>query len=291
MSCPNITCLKLGVSCINDFYPSELEWCSSITQFQNLEKLEIDIYFDQVSRSRFTEYNPFIEMVQHFTDNPMPKMKELKLCGINAFFQDEFLCNLPLIFPILETFNLVKLGQQGYTQKERVETKKLSYWRMDTILDVLNSLGSIKNLSLPTMEMVLASGNGDVYDLGEHNKSVHRTEHVFCKALDIIDKHFPLSVGNLKITDNKYGFVILKEKMKPPKMFNQKEISGRQILESEHIEDRGAVRLKLRPRGRKRKRGGNKNHDKDEEIVLSGELIKSLYEAHIAKSSKYIKFE
>ena len=79
--------------------------------------------------------------------------------------------------------------------------------------------------------------------------------------------------------------------MKLPKMFNQKEICGRQILESEHIEDRGEVRLKLRPRGRKRKRGGNKNHDKDEEIVLSGELIKSLYEAHIAKSSKYVKFK
>ena len=273
--------------CTNDFYPSELEWCSIIKYFDNLEKLEIDIYFYQASRSRFDDYDPFVEMVQSFIDNPMPKMKELKLCAINAFFQDEFLSNLPLIFPNLETFNLVELGQQGFTDKKTVETKKLSYWRMDTILDVLNSLGSIKNLSLPTMEMVLASINGD----GEHNKSVHRTEHVFCKALDIIDKYFPLSLGNLKITDNKYGFVILKEKMKPPKMFNQKEICGRQILESEHIEDRGEVRLKLRSRGRKRKRGGNKNHDKDEEIVLSGELIKSLYEAHIAKSSKYVKFE
>jgi hypothetical protein len=273
--------------CTNDFYPSELEWCSIIKYFDNLEKLEIDIYFYQASRSRFDDYDPFVEMVQSFIDNPMPKMKELKLCAINAFFQDEFLSNLPLIFPNLETFNLVELGQQGFTDKKTVETKKLSYWRMDTILDVLNSLGSIKNLSLPTMEMVLASIN----DLGEHNKSVHRTEHVFCKALDIIDKNFPLSLGNLKITDKKYGFVILKEKMKPPKMFNQKEICGRQILESEHIEDRGAVRLKLRPKGRKKKGRNNKNHDKDEEIVLSGELIKSLYETHIAKSSQYVKFE
>ena len=85
--------------------------------------------------------------------------------------------------------------------------------------------------------------------------------------------------------------MILKEKMKPPKMFNQKEISGQQILESEHIEDRGAVRLKLRPKGRKKKGRNNKNHDEDEEIVLSGELIKSLYETHIAKSSQYVKFE
>ena len=284
--------MKLGrEACSNDFYPSELEWFSSITSFDNLEKLEIDIYFYQASRSRATDYDPFVEMVQSFIDNPMPKMKELKLCAINAFFQDEFLSNLPLIFPNLETFNLVELGQQGFTQAKTVATKKLSYWRMDTILDVLRSLGSIKNLSLPTMEMVLASVYGDVYDLGQHNKSIHRTEHVFCKALDIIDKAFPLSLGNLKITDKKYGFVILKEKMKPPKMFNQMEICGRQIVGGEHIEDEGAVRLKLRPRGRKRKRGGNKNNDKDEEIVLSGELIKTLYEAYIAKSSKYEKFE
>ena len=171
--------------CTNDFYPSELEWCSIIKYFDNLEKLEIDIYFYQASRSRFDDYDPFVEMVQSFIDNPMPKMKELKLCAINAFFQDEFLSNLPLIFPNLETFNLVELGQQGFkgfTDKKTVETKKLSYWRMDTILDVLNSLGSIKNLSLPTMEMVLASVNGDVYDLGEHNKSVHRTEHVFLQS-------------------------------------------------------------------------------------------------------------
>ena len=288
--------MKLGTgACFNDFEPSELEWCSSITKFENLEKLEIDLYFCQTSRSRASDYNPFIEMVQHFIDNPMPKMKELKICGINAFFQDEFLSNLCYIFPNLETFNLVELGKQGYTDlihnEQKVSTKKLSYWRIDTILYVLSCLGSIKNLFLPTMEMVLASVNGDAYDLGEHDKSVHRTEHVFCKARDIIDKNFPLSLGNLKITDKKYGFVILKEKMKPPKMFNQKEISGRQILESEHIEDRGAVRLKLRPKGRKKKGRNNKNHDKDEEIVLSGELIKSLYETHIAKSSQYVKFE
>ena len=126
-SCPNIVCLKLGAGgCFNNFYPEELEWCCSVTKFENLEKLEIDLYFCQTIRSRASDYNPFMEMVQHFIDNPMPKMKELKLCGVNAFFQDEFLSNLCYIFPNLETFILVKLGKQGIID-ERIIHINLSY--------------------------------------------------------------------------------------------------------------------------------------------------------------------
>ena len=274
--CPRISYLKMEPHRKSLDFKS-LEWCSSITKFRNLEKLEIGLYL--VPSKNWQEDESYLDMDGDFYNNPMTKLKELKLNTVNVFFQDGFLCRLERFFPNLQTFNLTKLGEPL--------TKKVSCWTFAQIRDTLRSLGSVENLFLPSMEILLEPWSG----MAEHIPTFRKTERIFYQALDIIEKKFPLSIGFLKIIDDKHGFVILKEKMKPPKMFNQKEIDGRQILESEHIEDRGEVRLKLRPRGRKRKRGGSKNHHKDEEIVLSGELIKSLYEAHIAKSSKYVKFE
>ena len=154
----------------------------------------------------------FDGMIESFYDNPMTTLKELKLNTVNVFFQDGFLSWLPKFFPNLQTFNLAKLGKQGDFDTESVK-KKVSCWTFIELRSALRSLGSVKNLYLPSMEIVLEAAATDI-------QTFRKTERVFYQALEIIKTQFPLSIGDLKIIDDKHGFVILKEKMKPPKMFN-----------------------------------------------------------------------
>ena len=281
--CPNISSLKF--ECHDRWnYHSEISWFSGITGFHNLEKLEMDIYFREIRRYRTDEYITYQEMVQGFLDNPMTKMKEIKMNTISALFQDEFVGHITDIFPNLQTFNLAELGDQGnsgysFLQDKSKDPDKLPHWRYDTILQVLRSLGSIKTLMLPTMELVLSSWN----DKDEHYQSIRETGHVFNEALQIIRNQFPLSLGDLKITDEKYGYVILKEKMKKPKMFNQMTANDRPVREIVHFGHTKKVHLKLKPK-RKQKRLKDKHKNDEEEIVLSEELIKTLYKKYVDNS-------
>ena len=262
----------------NEF--KSLDWCSSITKFRNLEKLEMGLYL--VPSKNWQEDEAYLDMDGDFYNNPMTKLKELKLNTVNVFFQDAFLRNLQRFFPNLQTFNLTKLGHQGILREVPL-TKKVSCWTFSQIRDTLRSLGSVGNLCLPSMEILLEPWSG----MTEHIPTFRKTERIFYQALDIIGKQFPLSIGDLKIIDDKHGFVILKEKMKPPKIFNQQQISGRSIVRVEHFEDSKTVKLKLKPKRQKEKRKTKEKHEKEDEVVLSGELIKRLYLEHIANSSKY----
>ena len=278
--CPRISNLKMEPCRVGNNEFKSLEWCSSITKFRNLEKLEMGLYL--VPSESWQEDASYLDMERDFYDNPMTKLKELKLTTVNVFFQDAFLCRLQRFFPNLQTFNLAKLGHQGVLGEEQL-TKKVSCWTFIEIRETLRCLGSIENLCLPSMEILLEPWSG----MAEHIPTFRKTERIFYQALDIIEKQFPLSIGDLKIIDDKHGFVILKEKMKPPKIFNQQQISGRSIVRVEHFEDSKTVKLKLKPRRQKGKRKTNEKHEKEDEIVLSGELIKRLYLEHIANSSKY----
>ena len=138
------------------------------------------------------------------------------------------------------------------------------------------------------MDLHLATWN----DTGEHDQNLRDTEYVFRDALSIIQRKFPLSIGELKITDRKYGFVILKEKMKKAKLFNVKQANRRPV--SGIIHDKGSklITLKLKPKRRKTRLSENSsnisdpmcskyletshNYDKDDEMILSEELITSL---------------
>ena len=271
--CPRISYLKMEPHRKSLDFKS-LEWCSSITKFRNLKKLEIGLYL--VPSTNWQMDESFLNMDGDFYDNPMTKLKELKLNTVNVFFQDGFLCRLERFFPNLQTFNLAKLR---HPEEESFTTKKVSCWTFSQIRETLRCLGSIKNLSLPSIEIVLEPRN-------DHNQTFRKTERVFYQALEIINKHFPLSIGDLKIIDEVYGFVILKEKMKPSKIFNQQQVNGRSVVRVEHFEDSKTVRLKLKPKGQKGRKKANEKQGKEDEIVLSAELIKSLYLGLIAKSSQ-----
>ena len=125
----------------------------------------------------------FVGMVEGFHDNPMTTLKELKLNTVNIFFQDGFLCCLPKFFPNLQTFNLAKLGKQGDFDSES-EKKKVSCWTLFDLRSALRALGPIKNLYLPSMEIVLEA-TGDI-------QTFRKTERVFNQALEIIKTQFPL---------------------------------------------------------------------------------------------------
>ena len=276
--CPNISHLKLKPGHWHNVFHN-ISWCSNITKFRNLEKLEIDLYLVPVIN--WQTDNDFVEMTEGFHDNPMTKLKELKLNTVNVFLQDGFLCWFSKFFPNLQTFNLTKLGTQGDFDTDPVKKKSI-YWTLIELRSALRSLGSVKNLYLPSMEIVLGASSQIFTDI----QTFRKTERVFYQALEIIKTQFPLSIGDLKIIDDRHGFVILKEKMKPPKMFNQQQINGRSVVKVEHFEDKKTVRLKLKPKGQKGKKKTNGKHEKEDEIVLSAELIKRLHLELIEKSSQ-----
>ena len=109
--CPNITRLRIYVTDRNRL--SSFLWLAWIPRLKNLKSIEIDTYIPAAVRWMPDEYNRFLRTIQMFSENPMPKLKELKMSEIGAFFQDDFLCRLNKAFPNLETFD-VQFGR--YTE-------------------------------------------------------------------------------------------------------------------------------------------------------------------------------
>ena len=57
-----------------------------VTKFRNLKKLEIGLYLVPCTNWQIDE--SFLNMEGDFYDNPMSKLKELKLNTVNVFFQE-----------------------------------------------------------------------------------------------------------------------------------------------------------------------------------------------------------
>ena len=189
---------------------SSFHWLRWIPRLKNLTKIEIATYVPAAVRGMPDDYNKFLRSIQTFTENPLPKLKELKMSEIGAFFQDDFLCRLQKAFPNLETFDL-RLGRYS----ENI-VNSLKCWSLPNLLAVLKSLGSVKNLNIPSMDLTLAEDESD------DNLAV--TERVFKEALEIMTKSFPQDLGNLKIVDENHGNVILKKKNQPPQLFNRQQV-------------------------------------------------------------------
>ena len=121
--CPNMTILKLSstirVSFNDDFY-----WISDVTDFQNLEKLEIDINIDNHVHRLRDDYEAYLDMLYTFFEFPMYNLKELKLRRVNAFCQDEFLGYLSDAFPNLETLVI----EEAYCMYVNLNDQKTSHF-------------------------------------------------------------------------------------------------------------------------------------------------------------------
>ena len=185
-------------------------WLGWIPRLKNLIKIEIATYVPAAVHWMPDDYNKFLRSIQMFTENPLPKLKELNMSEIGAFFQDDFLCGLHKAFPNLETFE-VRLGRYS----ENI-VNSLKCWSLAKLPAVLKSLGSVRNLNIPSMDLNLAED--------EYNDNLAVTERVFKEALEIITKSFPQDLGDLKIVDENHGNVILKKKNQPPELFNRQQV-------------------------------------------------------------------
>ena len=92
---------------------SSFHWLGWVPRLKNLTKIEIATHVPAAVRWMPDDYNRFLRSIQMFTENPLTKLKKLKMSEIGAFFQDDFLCRLHKAFPNLETFE-VQFGR--YTE-------------------------------------------------------------------------------------------------------------------------------------------------------------------------------
>ena len=199
---------------------SSFHWLGWVPRLKNLTKIEIATHVPAAVRWMPDDYNRFLRSIQVFTENPLPKLKELKMSEIGAFFQDDFLCGLHKAFPNLETFD-VQLGRYS----ENI-VNSLKFWRLANLPAVLKSLGSVKNLNIPSMDLTLAED--------EFDDTLAVTESVFNEALEIMTRSFPQDLEDLKIVDENYGNVILKKKNQPPQLFNRQMVNRKPVIDIGH---------------------------------------------------------
>ena len=256
--CPRISSLRIYVTDRNRL--SSFHWLGWIPRLKNLTKIEIDTYVPAAVRWMPDDYNRFLRSIQMFTENPLTKLKKLKMSEIGAFFQDDFLCRLHKAFPNLETFE-VQFGR--YTENL---VNPLKFWSLTNLPAVLKSLGSVKNLAIPSMDLTLVED--------EFDDTLAVTEKVFNEALEIMNESFPQDLGDLKIVDENYGNVILKKKNLPPQLFNRQQVNRRPVVDIVHDSDNQEILLRL-----KSSRPGSPNAG--QEVILSEEIVKKLYEMFI----------
>ena len=66
-------------------------WLGWIPRLKKLTKIEIATYVPAAERWMPDDYNKFLRSIQMFTENPLPKLKEIKMSEMGDFFQDDFL--------------------------------------------------------------------------------------------------------------------------------------------------------------------------------------------------------
>ena len=117
----------MRVSFNDDFF-----WISDVTDFQNLEKLEIDIKIENHVHRLRDDYESYLDMLYTFFEFPMYNLKELKLRRVNAFCQDEFLGYLSDAFPNLETLVI----EEAHCMYDNLNDQKTShfYWSIPCML-------------------------------------------------------------------------------------------------------------------------------------------------------------
>ena len=168
---PNFTSLKVqgkghGIIIISDL--------NVITQFENLEELSFRFKTDLGCLDWERDY-------EIYYDNPLMKLKRLKIELFEGFTTPEFLINLHKAFPNLESFTFISNGvfKTDWTQ---------ACWTVGTLLSVLESLGKLNTLHISKV----------CYEL-EESKEDESSFEVFEAALEIINKKFPKNSTDFKI--------------------------------------------------------------------------------------------
>ena len=132
-------------------------------------------------------------------------LKSLELDDCSLMYEPEFLMNINEIIPSLETLVM----EQGSDLCFPMD--------IDYLLEVLDSIGDIKNLRIKGHCVPFYLLNNKDFrrtlpnDLGED-----LVEYIRQTSMDIINKKFSIDSTSFEIVDSENGWTIKKEKGKPP---------------------------------------------------------------------------
>ena len=192
---PNIKKLKVKGNC--EFDLEDLKW---IVKFEKLEILKLE----QLT-TRYKETN-----IEDFTKKMFGKLtylKSLELDDCSLMYESEFLINIHKIIPSLATLDLKHNCDLSFPMD------------VDYLVEVLDSIGNIKNLYIKGYCVPFYILNNKDYDRTLPNDlDEDEIKSVFQTAMDIINKKFSIELTRFEIVDNEYGWIMKKEKGKPPTM-------------------------------------------------------------------------
>ena len=134
-------------------------------------------------------------------------LKRLKLYDCALMYEHDFLMNIHKIIPSLETLVI------NNTNLEIPVPMDINY-----LIEVLDSIGNIKNLTIENSDFQYLLSNKEFGRPILNNLNEDQTKAVFERAMDVINKKFPINSTSFEILDNEYGWRIKKESGKAPTM-------------------------------------------------------------------------
>ena len=133
-------------------------------------------------------------------------LKTLKLSDCALMYEPAFLMNIPKFMPSLKTLAM-------NTDLDDPFPMDINY-----LIEILDSIGNIKNLTIENSEFQYLLSNKDFGRPILNDLNEDQTKVIFERAMEIINKKFPINSTAFEIVDNEYGWCIKKEKGKPPTM-------------------------------------------------------------------------
>ena len=132
-------------------------------------------------------------------------LKSLVLDDCALMYEHDFLMNIHEIIPSLETLIMT-------TDLSEPFPMDINY-----LIEVLESIGNVKNLYIRDMFQYRLN-NKEFRRFIQNDLNEDQTRAIFERAMEVINKKFPISSTYLKIVDNEYGWCIKKESGKAPMM-------------------------------------------------------------------------
>ena len=149
-------------------------------------------------------------MLYHLVFGKLTHLKNLELCECALMYEPEFLINIHEIIPSLETLIME-------TDLPLIMPMDINY-----LIEVLDSIGNVKNLKIYCcLGFQYRLNNKEFRRHVQNDLNEDQTRVVFERAMEVINKKFPIDSTFLKIVDNEYGWRIKKEGGKAPVMIKK----------------------------------------------------------------------
>ena len=140
----------------------------------------------------------------------LTRLKSLELVECGFMYEPDFLINIHEIIPSLETLIME-------TDLPLIMPMDINY-----LIEVLDSIGNVKNLKIYCcLGFQYRLNNKEFRRHVQNDLNEDQTRVVFERAMEVINKKFPIDSTFLKIVDNEYGWRIKKEGGKAPVMIKK----------------------------------------------------------------------